>query len=231
LCVRLKYSSTATVAAPYNLTLGGGAELSMWCNVIEAHGELYMGLVEVGVGLIPGAGGNIELIDRALTNIPNDKKIPLDIVLSKPLESIAMAKVGTSALECRKYLYLNKQDNITMNKDLHLKSAKLSAMKLINSGFNAYSRRIFNLPGRDAFSNFKLMLHGMYEGDYITEHDLKISLKIAYLISGGDCNPSYPVTEQYLLDLEREAILSLLGERKTLERIQHTLKTGKPLRN
>merc|ERR1712159_406158 len=118
LCVRLKYSPVVTLAAPYNLTLGGGAELSMWCNLINAHVELYMGLVEVGVGLIPGAGGNIEMIDRALVNIPKDKKIPKDIVLSKSLESVAMAKVGTSAAESRKYLYLKPQDGITMNKDL-----------------------------------------------------------------------------------------------------------------
>jgi 3-hydroxyacyl-CoA dehydrogenase len=231
LCVRLKYSSIATISAPYNLTLGGGAELSMWCNLIEAHAELYMGLVEVGVGLIPGAGGNIELLSRALTGIPHNNKMPLDIILSKPLEAIAMAKVGTSALECKKYLYLSQQDNVTINKDLHLTSAKLSAMKIINSGFNTYPRRTFFLPGREAFSNFKLMLTGMYNGGFISEHDLKISLKIAYIISGGECNPHFPVKEQTLLDLEREAFLSLCGEKKTFDRLEHMLKTNKPLRN
>jgi 3-hydroxyacyl-CoA dehydrogenase len=231
LCVRLKYSPTVTVAAPYNLTLGGGAELSMWCNRIEAHAELYMGLVEVGVGLIPGAGGNIEMIDRALLNIPNDKKIPLDIVLSKALESIALAKVGTSATESRQLLYLSPQDGITMNKDLHLQTAKFSALSMISAGNNNSVRREFNLPGREAYSNFKLMLSGMYEGGFMSEHDLKISLKIANLISGGDCNPNHPVTEQYLLDLERETFLSLCGEKKTYDRLEHMLKTNKPLRN
>jgi len=230
-CVRLKYSPTVTVAAPYNLTLGGGAELSMWCNAIEAHAELYMGLVEVGVGLIPGAGGNIEMIDRALLNIPNDRKIPLDIVLSKALESVAMAKVGTSALESRQYLYLKPQDGVTTNKDLHLKTAKLSALRIINSGTNEASRRQFKLPGREAYSNFKLMLSSMYEGGFMSEHDLKISLKVANLMSGGDCNPNVPVTEQYLLDLERESFLSLCGEKKTFARIEYMLKNNKPLRN
>merc|ERR1712007_4735 len=136
LCVRLKYSPIITIASPYNLTLGGGAELSMWCNKINAHAELYMGLVEVGVGLIPGAGGNIEMIDRALINIPQDKKVPMDIILSKPLEAIAMAKVGTSAKECQQYNYLAMKDTITMNRDSHLLSSKLSAMELISSGYN-----------------------------------------------------------------------------------------------
>jgi len=231
LCVRLKYSSTTTVASPFNLTLGGGAELSMWCNIIEAHAELYMGLVEVAVGLIPGAGGSIELMDRALLNIPKDKKIPLDIVLSKPLETIAMAKVATSALECKDYLFLSNKDNITINKDLHLQTSKLSAMKLIISGNNTAIRRTFTLPGEEAFSNFKLMLSNMKEGGFITEHDLKISLKLAYLIAGGDCNPNYPIEEQCLLDLEREAFLSLCGEKKTFDRIEHMLNYKKPLRN
>jgi 3-hydroxyacyl-CoA dehydrogenase len=231
LCVRLKYSPTVTVAAPYNLTLGGGAELSMWCNRIEAHAELYMGLVEVGVGLLPGAGGNIEMIDRALLNIPNDKKVPLDIILSKALESVALAKVGTSALESRELLYLKPQDGITMNKDLHLQTAKYSALSMISSGDNNSVRREFNLPGKEAYSNFKLMLSGMYEGGFMSEHDLKISLKIANLISGGDCNPNHPVTEQYLLDLERETFLSLCGEKKSFDRLEHMLKTNKPLRN
>jgi 3-hydroxyacyl-CoA dehydrogenase len=231
LCVRLKYSPTVTVAAPYNLTLGGGAELSMWCNRIEAHAELYMGLVEVGVGLIPGAGGNIEMIDRALLNIQNDKKIPLDIVLSRALESIASAKVGTSALESKQLLYLSPQDGITMNKDLHLQTAKFSALSMISAGHNNSVRRTFNLPGKEAYSNFKLMLSGMYEGGFMSEHDLKISLKVANLISGGDCNPKHPVTEQELLDLERETFLSLCGEAKTFDRLEHMLKTNKPLRN
>jgi len=231
LCVRLKYSPTVTIAAPYNLTLGGGAELSMWCNKIEAHSELYMGLVEVGVGLIPGAGGNIEMIDRALLNIQNDRKIPLDIVLSRALQSIALAKVGTSALESKQLLYLSPQDGITMNKDLHLQTAKFSALSMISSGYNNSTRREFNLPGKEAYSNFKLMLNGMYEGGFMSEHDLKISLKIANLISGGDCNPNHPVTEQELLDLERETFLSLCGESKTFDRLEHMLKTNKPLRN
>jgi 3-hydroxyacyl-CoA dehydrogenase len=157
--------------------------------------------------------------------------MPLDIVLSKALEAVALAKVGTSALESRQLLYLKPQDGITMNKDLHLQTAKFSALSMISAGDNNAVRREFNLPGKEAYSNFKLMLSGMYEGGYISEHDLKISLKVAYLISGGDCNPNCPVTEQTLLDLERETFLSLCGEKKTFDRLEHMLKTNKPLRN
>lgn len=142
-----------------------------------------------------------------------------------------MAKVGTSAIECQQYNYLSLRDCITMNRDNHLFSSKLSAMELISSGYNKITRRKFNLPGREAFSNFKLMLSGMHEGGYISEHDLKISLKIANIISGGNCNPNYLLEEQDLLDLEREAFLSLCGETKTLARLEHMLKTNKPLRN
>jgi 3-hydroxyacyl-CoA dehydrogenase len=231
LCVRLKYSPIVTVAAPFNLTLGGGAELSMWCKTMEAHVELYMGLVEVAVGLIPGAGGNIEMMSRVLENIPKDKKIPLDIVLSKSLENVAMAKVATSAHECKEFAFLGQNDGITINKDLHLTSAKLAAMRLLNSGFNNVKRRVFSLPGEHAFSNFKLMLYSMYEGGYISNYDYTVALKVAYLMSGGNCNAQSPVEEQALLDLEREAFLSLCGEKKTMDRIEHMLKNKKPLRN
>jgi 3-hydroxyacyl-CoA dehydrogenase len=142
-----------------------------------------------------------------------------------------MAKVGTSALECKNYKYLKPSDGITMNKELQLTSAKLKAMNLVTSGFNNTLRRTFKLPGKEAFSNFKVMLSSMHEGGYISAHDLKISLKVAYLMSGGDCNPNHHVTEQYLLDLERESFLSLCGEKKSFDRLEHMLKTNKPLRN
>jgi 3-hydroxyacyl-CoA dehydrogenase len=231
LCVRLKYSPTVTVAAPYNLTLGGGAELSMWCNQIEAHAETYMGLVEVGVGLIPGAGGTVELMDRVLKNSPKDDKIPKDIVLSKALLNVAMATISTSAIEAKEEMFLTSEDGITVHKDNHLYAAKLSAMKLINSGFSTSRRRLFHLPGNEAYSNYNVLLQGKYEGGFISHHDLKISLKIAKLVSGGDCNPKHPVTEQYLLDMERESFLSLCGEEKTLDRIKSMLVNKKPLRN
>lgn len=232
LCVKLKYSSINTVAAPFGLTLGGGAELSMWCNAIQASAETYMGLVEVGVGLIPGAGGNIEMLSRALENIPNNKKIPLDIILSYPLQTVAMAKVGTSATECQDMLYINKKDGITMNNKYLLENAKMKALSLYNTGFvSPNKRRNFYLPGKSAFNNFKVMLSGMRAGNFISDHDLKISLHIAKIMSGGDCNPLYPVEEQVLLDLERESFLSLCGEEKTLQRIEHMLKNRKPLRN
>jgi len=231
LCVRLKYSPIITVAAPFNLTLGGGAELAMWCNKIEAHAELYMGLVESAVGLLPGAGGSIELLHRTCCNVPEDNKISKDIIISKALETVALAKVSTSALEAREYRFLSMQDGVTMNKKNHLQSAKLSVLNMYNSGFCMGNRRTFKLPGLSAYTNFKIMLNNMKESGYISSHDMTVALKIAYLLSGGDCNPTYAVSEQYLLDLEREAFLSLCGEQKTYDRIEHMLIKKKPLRN
>jgi 3-hydroxyacyl-CoA dehydrogenase len=127
--------------------------------------------------------------------------------------------------------FLSENDGITINKERHLSSAKLKAMTLINAGFSNCNRRMFNLPGIDAFANFKLMLNSMYEGGYITKHDLTVALKTAFLMSGGNCNPKHHVDEQTLLDLERETFLSLCGERKTIDRIEHMLKKKKPLRN
>ncbi len=143
-----------------------------------------------------------------------------------------MAKVGTSASECQDYLYINKKDGITMNRKYLLFNAKMKALSLLNTGFVSSSkRREFYLPGKSAFNNFKVMLSGMRAGGFISAHDLKISLHIAKIMSGGDCNPSCLIAEQTLLDLERESFLSLCGEEKTLQRIEYMLKNRKPLRN
>ncbi|MDP2344280.1 MAG: 3-hydroxyacyl-CoA dehydrogenase NAD-binding domain-containing protein [Deltaproteobacteria bacterium] len=230
-CVRLKYSSIPTVAAPFDLTLGGGAEMALWCNRIRAHAELYMGLVEVGVGLIPGGGGNIEMLARSLEGAIDDPTYPVEQLLRRALETVAMAKVATSAEEAKELLYLGSADGVTLNRRHVLAAAKAEALGMARAGFVAPRRRTFRLPGRSAYATFEMALSSMRDGHFISDHDLKISMKVASVMTGGDCSPRQKVTEQQLLDLEREAFLSLCGEEKTLARISHMVETNKPLRN
>ncbi len=230
-CVRLKYSSIPTVAAPFDLTLGGGAEMAMWCNKIRAHAELYMGLVEVGVGLIPGGGGNIEMLARTLEGAVDDPTYPTEGLIRRALECVAMAKVGTSAEESRELMYLAPTDGVTLNRRHVLAAAKAEAKGMADAGFTAPRRRTFRLPGKSAYATFEMALGSMRDGHFVSDHDLKIALKVAHVMTGGDCSPRNKVTEQYLLDLEREAFLSLCGEEKSQARIAHMLETNKPLRN
>jgi 3-hydroxyacyl-CoA dehydrogenase len=230
-CVRLKYSPIPTVAAPFNLTLGGGAEMAMWCNRIRAHAELYMGLVEVGVGLIPGGGGNIEMLARTLEGVVDDPTYPTEMIIRRALETVAMAKTATSAEEAKELMYLAPADGVTLNRRHLLVAAKNEALGMARAGCTPPRRRTFRLPGRSAYATFEMALGAMRDGNFISEHDLKIAMKVAHVMTGGDCSPRQKVTEQHLLDLEREAFLSLCGEKKTQERIAHMLETGKPLRN
>jgi 3-hydroxyacyl-CoA dehydrogenase len=230
-CVRLKYSSIPTVAAPFDLTLGGGAEISMWCNRIRAHAELYMGLVEVGVGLIPGGGGNIEMLARTLEGVIDDATYPTEGLIRRALETVAMAKVATSGEEARELMYLAPTDGVTLNRRHVLMAAKAEALGMAEAGFVPPRRRTFRLPGKGAYATFDMGLGAMKDGHFISEHDLKIAMKVAHVMTGGDCSPRQRVTEQHLLDLEREAFISLCGEEKTQARIAHMLETNKPLRN
>ena len=230
-CVRLKYSPVPTVAAPFDLTLGGGAEMALWCNRIRAHAELYMGLVEVGVGLLPGGGGNVEMLARALEGAVDEPTFPTEGLIRRALETIAMAKVATSGEEARELGFLSSSDGVTLNRRHVLAAAKAEARGRAEAGFTAPRRRTFRLPGRSGYATFEMALGSMRDGHYISEHDLKIALKVAHVMTGGDCTPRVKVTEQALLDLEREAFLSLLGEDKTLDRIAYMLENNKPLRN
>lgn len=228
---RLKYSSVPTVAAPFNMTLGGGAEVSLWCNRIRASAELYMGLVEVGVGLIPGGGGNIEMLARNLEGAVDDPNFNTDQLVRRALETVAMAKVSMSAFEAKELFYLAPSDSITLNRRYHLEAAKQEALGMANSGFVPPRKRTYRLGGKNSYATFEMALQAMRDGNFISDHDLKIGKKVAHVMTGGDCTPREPVTEQYLLDLEREAFLSLCGEEKTMERIMFMLQNNKPLRN
>ncbi|MDT0293272.1 3-hydroxyacyl-CoA dehydrogenase NAD-binding domain-containing protein [Mesonia ostreae] len=229
--MRMRYSSIPTVAAPHNMSLGGGCELSLHADKVVAHAETYIGLVEFGVGVIPGGGGSKEMTVRAAETFQKD-----DVELNRLRENfltIGMAKVSTSAYEAYDTNILQKgKDIVVVNKDRQLAIAKKHALLMAQNGYTQPIQRTdIKVLGKQALGAFYVGTDQMYAGKYISEHDKKIANKLAYVMAGGDLSAASYVSEQYLLDLEREAFLSLTGERKTLERLQHMLKKGKPLRN
>ena len=230
--MRLRYSSKPVVTAPYGLTLGGGCEIAMHGNKTRAAGETYIGLVEVGVGLIPAGGGTKELTMRAMDAAKNTPDADPLAFLKKTFETIAMGKVATSAQEAKSWGILRPSDMISMNGDRLIADAKQEVIALAETGYVAPVERTDILAlGEQAQAAIKLALHMMRQGGFISHHDQLIGKKLAKIMSGGDLNHRSFVSERYLLDLEREAFLSLCGERKTQERIAAMLKTGKPLRN
>lgn len=229
--MRMRYSSIPTISAPHGMCLGGGCELSMHADKVVAAAETYIGLVEFGVGVIPGGGGSKEMALRASDTFrKNDVELN---VLQEYFLTIGMAKVSTSAYEAFDLGILQKgKDVVVVNKDRQIATAKAYAKLMAESGYTKPpKRKDVKVLGKQALGMFLVGTDSMEAGHYISEHDKKIADKLAYVMAGGDLSEASYVTEQYLLDLEREAFLSLCTERKTLERIQHMLKTGKPLRN
>jgi 3-hydroxyacyl-CoA dehydrogenase len=197
-----------------------------------------MGLVEVGVGLLPGAGGCKEMalraIDSARTIRPDGRGESVELMeaMKKTFETVAMAKVSTSAVEAVKHGYMRESDGITMNRERLLSDAKAKALEMVELGYKTpVMRTDIPAPGENVLATLKLGVYLMREGEFITDHEVKIGNKVAEVLCGGAVSPGTPVSEQYFLDLEREHFKSLCGEKKTQERIAHTLKTGKPLRN
>ncbi|MBC9798148.1 3-hydroxyacyl-CoA dehydrogenase/enoyl-CoA hydratase family protein [Sinomicrobium weinanense] len=229
--MRVRYSSIPVVVAPHGMTLGGGCEMSMHADKVVAAAETYIGLVEFGVGVIPGGGGSKEMALRAADTFKKDD-VELN-VLREYFLTIGMAKVATSAYEAYDFGILQKgKDIVVVNKDRQIAEAKKHALLLAEAGYTRPVRRKdVKVLGKQALGMFLVGTDSMEAGKYISEHDKKIANKLAYVMAGGDLSEATLVSEQYLLDLEREAFLSLCTERKTLERIQHMLKTGKPLRN
>lgn len=229
--MRMRYSSIPTVSAPHGMCLGGGCELSLHVDKIVAAAETYIGLVEFGVGVIPGGGGSKEMALRASDSFrKNDVELN---VLQEYFLTIGMAKVSTSAYEAYDLGILQKgKDMVVVNKDRQIATAKAYAKLMAESGYTQPIKRTdVKVLGKQALGMFLVGTDSMEAAHYISEHDKKIADKLAYVMAGGDLSEASYVSEQYLLDLEREAFLSLCTERKTLERIQHMLKTGKPLRN
>ena len=229
--MRMRYSSIPTVAAPHGMTLGGGCELSMHADMIVATSETYIGLVEFGVGLIPGGGGSKEMAMRSSDSFQkNDVELN---ILQEYFLTIGMAKVSTSGYEAFDLGILQKgKDKIIVNKDRQIATAKAYVKLMSNQGYTKpIKRNDIKVLGKQALGMFLVGTDSMHASNFISKHDQKIANKLAYVMAGGDLSEPSMVSEQYLLDIEREAFLSLCTERKTLERIQHMLKTGKPLRN
>jgi 3-hydroxyacyl-CoA dehydrogenase len=240
----IKFSPKPVVVAPFGMTLGGGAEITLHAPARQPHSELYIGLVEVGVGLLPGGGGCKEMLLRAVDSASALKQgtrssagglaesVEFLETMKKAFETIATAKVATSAHEARSLGFLSSADGVTMNRDRVLADAKARALELVRAGYEPpRPRNDIPAPGESMLATLKMGVHLMRQGEYITDYEVKLGHKIAEVLCGGNITPGTPISEHYVLDLEREAFKSLCGEKKTQERIQYTLKTGKTLRN
>ncbi len=228
--MRMRYSSIPVVGTPHGLTLGGGCELNLHCDRVVASAETYMGLVEFGVGLIPAGGGTKEMTLRTAAKYEEGE--PEYNMLRNTYMTISTAKVSTSAAEAFDLGFMRRGDEIVVNSNRVIAQAKAAAIELAEDGYTQPTQKTnIKVHGKGALGMFLTGVSAMKEGRYISDHDVKIANKLAYVMCGGDLSAPTEVSEQYLLDLEREAFLSLTGERKTLERIQSILTTGKPLRN
>ena len=238
----IKFSPKPVVVAPFGLCLGGGTEISLHAAARQPHAELYAGLVEVGVGLLPGGGGCKEMLLRAVDSAAASRgkvsgealagSVEMMEAMKKAFETIATAKVATSAHEARGLGFISDGDRITMNRERVLSDAKARALELARGGYEPpVPRTDIPAPGENILAALKMGVHLMRQGDFITDYEVKLGAKIAEVLCGGNVTPGTPVSEQYILDLEREGFKSLCGEKKTQERIQFTLRTGKTLRN
>jgi 3-hydroxyacyl-CoA dehydrogenase len=226
---RIRRAPFPVVAAPFGLTLGGGCEFSLHADQVQAHAELYMGLVEVGVGLIPAGGGTTELLFRFSRDlVPYVEADPFEAV-KRAFQLIAMATMSTSALDARRLGFLRSRDRITMNRDRLIADAVARVVDLAPEYVAPLPTTITAL-GKEALGNLRYAAWAMHEGGQITGHEVRIAHELAYVLAGGD-GPPRVVTETDILDLEREAFLKLLGTKETQERVKHMLKTGKALRN
>jgi len=237
--MKLRYLDKSVVAAPAGMALGGGCEICLAADRVRYAAETYMGLVEVGVGLIPAGGGCKEMLLRnteQLFEVPKGgvypKQIELMPFIARAFETIALAKVATSGPEAMKLGYLRPADKMTVNRDFLIGNAKKTVLAMNMEGYKPpRPMDDIRVAGRDTFAMLKLAMWTLHEQGYATEHDVTVSTKVGYVLCGGDVLADTKVSEQYLLDLEREAFISLCGDPKTHARIQHMLTTGKPLRN
>jgi 3-hydroxyacyl-CoA dehydrogenase len=235
----IKYAKKPVVAAPQGMALGGGCEISLHAASIHSAAEAYVGLVETGVGLIPGGGGTKEMLIRANEHAAGGEDLDLFHALRPVFENVAMAKVGTSAEECRELGYFRREDRYSMNTQRLVAEAKETALGLARSGWKPLAASWqegtrstqIKVLGEQFLSGAKLAIHLLVRGGYASEYDAVVARNLANILAGGPLTSPQMVSEQYILDLEREAFVSLCGEKKTQERIAHTLKTGKPLRN
>jgi 3-hydroxyacyl-CoA dehydrogenase len=231
LTMAIRRSPIPVVAAPFGMTLGGGVEFCICCPHVQAAAELYMGQVEPGVGLIPAGGGSMEMTRRIAERVPDDAQADLLPIFRWGFETIAMAKVSTSAEDARRLGLLRPSDGITVNRDLLLAEARAAALGLARRHYRPAPPALIRVLGQRGYAAIDSLLYIMRTGGHITPHDVVVSRKLGYVMCGGTVPEGTRVSEEYLLDLEREAFLSLLGEPATQDRIRHFLQTGKPLRN
>lgn len=227
----IKYSCIPVVAAPFQMTLGGGMEIILHCDRIHAAAETYMGQVEMGVGLLPGGGGNKELLFRFIEGVPEGLNVDLLPYVQKAFEAIAMATVATSARNAQELGFMRSTDKVSVNQDFLIHDAKQTALGMVTEGYEPPRTKPVRVLGEYGIAAFKAGLQNMRWGNYISDHDMKIALEIASVLCGGNIKPNSMVSEQYLLDIEREAFLRLCGEEKTQERIMSLLTTGRAVRN
>ncbi len=227
--VALRDAPFPVVAAPFGRTLGGGVEFCLYSDKVVAHHETYMGLVEAGVGLIPAGGGTTELLRRAMNKLEGEAD-PLPFI-REVFKTIGMAKVSESAHLAKELGYLRPSDTIVMNRDLLIKTAKSEALNLVEAGYQSPRPAPIKVLGKTALAAMKLMLHVMHEGKFITDYDQVVAERVAFVLAGGDLSEAQEVPESYVLKLEREAILECLKDERTLARMEHMMKKGKPLRN
>ncbi|HWL86511.1 MAG TPA: enoyl-CoA hydratase/isomerase family protein, partial [Polyangiaceae bacterium] len=227
----MKYSHVPVVAAPYGMTLGGGLELCFGSTAVQAAAETYAGLVEVGVGLIPGGAGTLNMLWRALESIPEGTTVNTYDVVTQTFKNIALAKVATSAEEAKAFGYFRRTDGVSFDRARQLTEAKARAIGLAESGYHPPVPRAYTLPGESGIATLSMMVDTLVAGGFASEHDAKIARKLAVVLCGGAGGSSREVTEDEVLELEAEAFVSLCGEPKSQERMQYMLMNNKPLRN
>jgi 3-hydroxyacyl-CoA dehydrogenase len=228
---RMKYASVPVVAAPYGMTLGGGLEMCLGAGNVQAAAETYSGLVEVAVGLIPGGGGNMNLVWRALEGIPEGAAVDSYALVTQVFKNVALAKVATSADEAKELGYLRRGDGVSFDKTTLLHDAKARAIGLAESGYHAPAPRAHILPGENGIATLKMMIQTLRQAGQASDHDALIAGRLANVLCGGADGSAGPVSEERMLELECEAFLSLCGEQKSQERMQYMLMNNKPLRN
>jgi 3-hydroxyacyl-CoA dehydrogenase len=230
-CQRMKYASVPVVAAPYGMTLGGGLEVCLGAGSVQAGAETYAGLVEVGVGLVPGGGGSMNLLWRAFDGVPEGAAVDPYALVTQVFKNVALARVATSAEEAKAYGYFRRPDGVSFDRARQLTAAKARAIGLADSGWHPPGPRAYVLPGESGMATLGMMVRTLVDGGQATEHDAKIANKLALLLCGGVSGSSHEVTEDEMLELEREAFVGLCGEPKSQERMQYMLTNNKPLRN
>lgn len=228
---RMKYARVPVVAAPYNMTLGGGLELCFGADAVQAAAETYAGLVEVGVGLIPGGAGCMNMLWRSLESVPDGVEIDTYAFVTQTFKNIALAKVATSAEEAKVFGYFRPTDGVSFDRARQLHEAKQRAIGIANAGYHPPAPRAYKLPGENGIATLQMLVNTLVHGKYASEHDAKIAMKLGTVLCGGTSGHTHPVTEDEMLELEREAFVSLCGEPLSQARMQYMLQHNKPLRN